>query len=116
MYHGNHKMHVMAAIAIGLDHILIGIVGELIAIFLDHASMDVAGGFDVGFDGESYGRFDGWFDGGFNGEFGGRFHLAVLGYQPQQSVWQLRQEAFMAISQEGLTGSLLNELIVLQTL
>ncbi len=29
------------------------------------------------------------FDGGFNGGF----DLAVMGYQPQQSVWQLRQEA-----------------------
>ncbi len=57
-------------------------------------------------------------DGGFNGEFVGGlldwFHLAVLGYQPQQSVWQLRQDAFTAISQEGLTGLLLNELVVLQ--
>jgi hypothetical protein len=33
---------------------------------------------------------DGGFDGGFNGGFDGRFHLAVLGYQPQQSIQQLR--------------------------
>jgi hypothetical protein len=41
-------------------------------------------------------------NGGFDGEFGGgslnQFHLAVLGYQPWQSVPQLRQEAFTAIS------------------
>jgi hypothetical protein len=80
MYHGNPKMHVMAAIAISLDCILIGIVVELIAISSDHASMDVDGGFDggfdVGFDGRFDGGFNGWFDGGFNGQF----HLAVLGY------------------------------------
>jgi hypothetical protein len=40
----------------------------------------------------------------------------VLGYQPQQSVQQLKQEAFTAISQEGLTGLLLNELAVLQAI
>ncbi len=66
--------------------------------------MDVNGGFDSGF------------DGGFNSGFDGWFHLAVLGYQPQQSIQQLRQEAFTAISQEGLMGSLLNKLIVLQTI
>jgi hypothetical protein len=70
-----------------------------IAISSDHVSMDVDGGFD--------GRFDGGFD--------SWFHLAVLGYQPQQSVRQLRQKAFTAISREGLTGSLLNKLVVLQT-
>ncbi len=32
------------------------------------------------------------------------FHLAMLGYQPQQSVWQLRQEAFTAINWEGVTA------------
>jgi hypothetical protein len=68
---------------------------ELIAISLDCVSMDV--------------------DGGFNGGFDSRFHLAVLGYQPQQSIQQLRQEAFMAISREGLKGLLLNKLVVLQT-
>jgi hypothetical protein len=62
----------------------------LIEISSDRVSMDVDGGFD--------GKFDGGFD--------GRFHLAVLGYQPQPSVQQLRQEAFTAISQEGLTGLL----------
>ncbi len=66
MYHGNREMHMMAAIAIGSDHILIGIIVKLIAISSDCASMDVNGGFDGG--------FDGW------------FHLAVLGYSPQQSV------------------------------
>jgi hypothetical protein len=85
---------------------------ELIAISSDHVSMDVDGGFDGGFDGE----FDGWFDGWFDGGFGGQFHLAVLGYQPQQSILQLRQEAFTAISREGLTGLLLNKLVILQTL
>ncbi len=62
--------------------------------------MDVDGGFNVGFDG----GFNGW------------SYLAVQGYQPQQSVQYLRREAFMAISQEGLTGSLLNKLIVLHTI
>jgi hypothetical protein len=59
---------------------------------------------------------EGGFHGGFNSGFDGWFHLAVLNYQPQQSVWQLRQEAFMAISQEGLTGLSLNQLVVLQTI
>jgi hypothetical protein len=45
-----------------------------IAISLDCVSMHVDSGFDGGF------------DGGFNGGFDGQFHLAVLGYQPQQSV------------------------------
>jgi hypothetical protein len=65
---------------------LIGIVVELIAISSDHASMDVDGGFDGGFDVGFNGRFVGWFDSGFDGGFNGRFHLAVLGYQLQQSV------------------------------
>jgi hypothetical protein len=30
--------------------------------------------------------FEGGFDGGFDSGFDGQFHLAVLGYQPQQSV------------------------------
>jgi hypothetical protein len=60
-------MHVVAAIAISSDCILIGIVVKSIAISSDCVSMDVDGGFD----------------GGFNGGFDGRFHLAVLGYQPQ---------------------------------
>jgi hypothetical protein len=80
MYHGNCEMRVMAAIAIGLDCILIGIVIESIAISLDCASMDIDGGFDGGFDV----GFDGWFDGGFNCwldvGFNCWFHLAVLGY------------------------------------
>ncbi len=78
----------VAAIATSLDCISIGIVVKLIAISSDCVSMDVDGGFDGGFDS----GFDGW------------FHLAVLSYQPQQSVPQLRQAAFMAISREGLTG------------
>ncbi len=41
----------MAAIAIGLDCISIGIIIELIAISLDRVSMNVNGGFDGGFDG-----------------------------------------------------------------
>jgi hypothetical protein len=51
MYHSNCKMRAMAAIAIGLNRILIGIVVELIAISSDCASMDVGGGFNRGFDG-----------------------------------------------------------------
>jgi hypothetical protein len=70
MYHGNYKMHVMAAIAINSDCISIGIIVESIAISSDHALIDVDSGFD----------------GGFNGGFDGWFHLAVLGYQPQQSI------------------------------
>jgi hypothetical protein len=46
MYHGNCEMHVMAAIAINLDCISIGIVVEFIAISSDRALMDVDGGFD----------------------------------------------------------------------
>jgi hypothetical protein len=71
---------------IGLDCISICIVVKSIAICSDHVSMDVNsgfnGGFDGGFDGRFNGRFKGWFDGGFNGWF----HLAVLGYQTQQSI------------------------------
>ncbi len=66
-------MRVMAAIVISLDCISIGTVVKLIAISLDCVSMDVDGGFDGGFD--------------------AGFELAVLGYQPQQSIRQLRQEA-----------------------
>jgi hypothetical protein len=40
--------------------------------------MDVDEGFNGGFDGGFNGRFDGGFD--------SEFDLAVLGYQPQQSV------------------------------
>ncbi len=47
--------------------------------------VDVDNRFDVWFDGRFNGQFDGWFDSWFD--------LAELGYQPQQSVWQLRQEA-----------------------
>ncbi len=71
---------------------------ELIAISLDHVSMDVNSGFDCGFDV----GFNGGFNGGFDGGFDGQFHLAVLGYQPQRSVQQLSQEAFTAINQEGV--------------
>ncbi len=60
----------------------IGIVVKLITISSDHASMDVDGGVNGGFDV----GFDGRFDGGFNSGFDGRFHLAVLDYQPQQSI------------------------------
>jgi hypothetical protein len=63
-------MHVVAAISISSDHILIGIVVKSIAISSDCVSMDVDRGFNSGLD----------------GGFGGRFHLAVLGYQPQRSV------------------------------
>jgi hypothetical protein len=58
---------------------------------------------------------DGGFDGGFDVGFISWFHLAVLGYQPQQSICQLRREAFTAINQEGLMGLSLNELVILQT-
>ncbi len=86
--------------------------------------MDVDGGFDSGLDSGFDGVFKGGFDGGFNGGFDGGFHggfdswfhLAVLGYRPQQGVWQLRREAFTAISPEGLTGSSLNKLVILQTI
>jgi hypothetical protein len=54
----------VAAIAISLDRLSIGIVVESIAISLDCLSMDVDGGFD----------------GGFNSGFDDCFHLAVLGY------------------------------------
>ncbi len=64
-----HPIIVMAAIAIGLDCISIGIVG-LIVIGLDHIMIRVDGGFNGGLDS---GSFD-------------QFHLAVLGYQPQQSI------------------------------
>jgi hypothetical protein len=74
--------------------------------------MDVDSGFNCGFNG----AFDSGFDGGFNSGFDSPFHLTMLGYQPQQSVQQLRREAFMAISREGLTCSLLNKLVILQTI
>ncbi len=64
----------VTAIAISSDCKSIGIVVESIAISSDRVSMDVNS------------SFDGGFDGGFNSQF----HLAVLGYQPQQSVGQLR--------------------------
>ncbi len=45
---------------------------------------------DDWFDGWFDCQFDGWFNGQFNvqfaGQFEGQFNLAVLGYQPQQSV------------------------------
>jgi hypothetical protein len=62
-----HPNIVMAAIAVGLDHISIGIVG-LIAIGSDRISIGVDGGFNSGF------------DVGFNGGLFNQFHLAVLGY------------------------------------
>ena len=88
---------------------------KLIAISSDHVSMDVDSGFDGGFNGGFGSGFDGGFDDGFDSGFDGQVHLAVLGYQPQQSIRQLRRDALMAISQEGLMGSSLNELVVLQT-
>ncbi len=51
---------------------------ESIAISSDCVSMDVDSGFDGG--------FNGGFDGGFESGFDSQFHLAVLGYQTQQSV------------------------------
>ncbi len=70
----------------------------------------------VGFDGGFDGRFNGWFNSWFESGVDGWFHLAVLGYWPQQSVRQLRGDLFTAISQEDLTGLSLNELVVLQTI
>jgi hypothetical protein len=70
-----HLIVVMAAIAISLDCISIGIVGS-IAIGSDCILIGVNGGFNSGCEG---GSFD-------------QFHWAVLGYQPQQSIQQLRQE------------------------
>jgi hypothetical protein len=64
-----HPIIVMVAIAIGLDCISIGIT-DVIVINLDCISIGVAGGFGNGLDGGSFNQF----------------HLAVLGYQPQQSV------------------------------
>ncbi len=52
----------MAAIAIGLDHICIGIVVKLIAISSDCVSMDVDSGFDGGFEGGFNGGYDSGFD------------------------------------------------------
>jgi hypothetical protein len=67
--------------------------------------MNVNGGFD--------GRLNGQFDGGF----GGQFDLAVLGYQPQQSNRQLRQEAKQTRHFYRLVlQALLNKLVVLQAL
>jgi hypothetical protein len=51
---------------------------KLIAISLDCVSMDVDSGFNDGF----VGGFHGW----FNGRSNSQSNLAVLGYQPQQSV------------------------------
>jgi hypothetical protein len=64
-----HPIILMVAIAMGSDHILVGIVGS-IAIGSDCISIGVDGGSD----------------GGFNGGLFDRFHLAVLGCRPQQSV------------------------------
>ncbi len=72
-------------ISISSDCVSIGIVVKSIAISSDRVLMDVDSGIDSGF------------GGGFNGELDSQFHLAVLGYQPQQRVPQPSQEAFMAI-------------------
>jgi hypothetical protein len=48
-----HSIIVMTAIAIGLDHTSIGIVG-LIAIGLGCISIGINGGFNGGFDGGSF--------------------------------------------------------------
>ncbi len=62
------------------------------------------------------GGFDGGFNIGFNGGLFDQFPFAVLGYWPQQSIQQLRWEAFTAISWEALTGLSLNKLIILQVI
>jgi hypothetical protein len=63
----NAYMRVMAAIAIGLDCILTGIIVKSIAISSDHVSKNVDGGLDGGFDSGFKGGFYNRFDGGFNG-------------------------------------------------
>jgi hypothetical protein len=85
---------------------------ELIVISSDCVSMDVDSGFDDRFDGEFNGRFKGRFDGGFDSWF----NLAVLGYQPQQSIWQLRWEAKQTHHLKLMMPASLNKLIVLRAL
>jgi hypothetical protein len=46
-------------------------------------------------------------DGGFDGGLFDQFHLAVLGYQPQQSIQQLSQEAFTAVNREGVPAMII---------
>jgi hypothetical protein len=53
-------------------------IAKLFVISLNRISRGINGGFDSGF------------DGGFDGGSFNQFHLAVLGYQPQQSIRQLR--------------------------
>jgi hypothetical protein len=55
-------------------------------------------------------------DGDFNGGFDGGFNLAVLGYQPQQSVQQLRQEAKQTCCFTDSFYALLNKLVILRAL
>ncbi len=89
MYHGNREMRVMAAIAISLDCISIGIVVESIAISLVCVSMSILSNqlqsawivyermlMVVSMVGLMLGSTVG-------------LTVAVLGYQPQQSVRQL---------------------------
>ncbi len=91
---------------------------ESIAISLDRVSKDVDSGFKDRFTGGFDGQFNGWFDGGslkwFNGGFNGQFDLAVLGYQPQRSVWQLRREAKQSRYLKLVFPASLNKLVVLQ--
>ncbi len=77
-----HPIIVMAAIVIGSDHILIGIWQQLRLAWIIYCLILTVGSTD-------------------------RFHLAVLGYQPRQSVRQLSQEAFTAISREGVRAILI---------
>jgi hypothetical protein len=87
---------------------------ESIVISSDCISMGIDGGFNGGFDGGLVSGFGGGSGGGFCGGSFNQFHLAMLGYQPQQSIRQLRWEAFTAISREDLTGSSLNKLVILK--
>jgi hypothetical protein len=77
-------MHMMEAIAIGLDCISIGIVVKLIAISSDPVSMIILSNqlrsAWIVYQWMSMVVFDGGFDGRFGGGFDGQFHLAVLGY------------------------------------
>jgi hypothetical protein len=77
---------------------------KLIAISLDCVLMDVDSVFNNRFNIEFNGWFNGWFD------------LAVLGYQPQQTVQLLRQESKQTRCLKLVLPASLNERIVLRAL
>ncbi len=89
------RMYIIKSTAINLDHRCWQSVWRV--RFDGQFDVRFNGWFDIQFDGWFDGQFnvqfDGRFDGRFDGWFGGWFNLAVLGYQPQQSIWQLRQDA-----------------------